>query len=179
MADSTSLQQHSKSGGVAKAFWVVVLVLGLILGAIAAIFGLASLIPGLGSLSTFAARFAPTVAPIAALVGLIVVFVGIMAVRRNRRRTGTVTTVLGGIGAVANIAVVIVLVGAITSAGGSVNLLTATFGLSAMDSGRPTATRCTTRQARGTTCPCRSTSRRIRRLDTDHYGRPRWRLDRG
>ena len=61
MADSTSLQQHSKSGGVAKAFWVVVLVLGLILGAIAAIFGLASLIPGLGSLSTFAARFAPTV----------------------------------------------------------------------------------------------------------------------
>lgn len=137
MADSTSLQQHSKSGGVAKAFWVVVLVLGLILGAIAAIFGLASLIPGLGSLSTFAARFAPTVAPIAALVGLIVVFVGIMAVRRNRRRTGTVTTVLGGIGAVANIAVVIVLVGAITSAGGSVNLLTATFGLSAMDSESP------------------------------------------
>ncbi|SDR72853.1 alpha/beta hydrolase fold [Brevibacterium sandarakinum] len=137
MTDSTSSLQHSERGGVAKVFRAVVFVLGLILGVIAAIFGLASLIPGPGPLSTVAARFAPTLAPIAALAGLIVLLIGIVAVRRGRRRTGAVTTVLGGIGAVANIAVVTVLVGAITSAGGSVNLLTATFGLSAMDAASP------------------------------------------
>lgn len=137
MTDSTSSLQHLERGGVAKVFRVVVLVLALMLGVIAAIFGLASLIPGIGPLSPFAARFAPTVAPIVALAGLLVLLVGIVAVRRGRRRTGAVATVLGGIGAVANIAVVIVLVGAITSAGGSVNLFTATFGLSAMDAASP------------------------------------------
>lgn len=137
MTDSKSSSQHSERGGVAKVFRAVVLVLALMVGVIAAIFGLTSLVPGLGPLSTGAARLAPTVAPIAALAGVIVLLVGIIAVCRGRRRTGAVTSVLGGIGAVANIAVVIVLVGAITSAGGSVNLFTATFGLSAMDAATP------------------------------------------
>ncbi|MDN5806241.1 MAG: alpha/beta hydrolase [Brevibacterium sp.] len=137
MTESTSSLQHSKLGGVSKVFRVVMLVLALMLGVIAAIFGLASLIPGLGPLSTVAARLAPTMAPIVALAGLIVLVVGIVAVRRGHRRTGAVATVLGGIGAVANIAVVIVLVGAITSAGGSVNIFAATFGLSAMDAATP------------------------------------------
>lgn len=137
MTDSTSSLQHSERGSVAKVVRVVVLVLALMVGVIVAIFGLASLIPGLGPLSPFAARFAPTVAPIVALAGLLVLLVGIVAVRRGCRRTGAVATVLGGIGAVTNIVVVIVLVGAITSAGGSVNLFTATFGLSAMDAESP------------------------------------------
>lgn len=137
MTDSTSSQQTSKRGGVAKIFRVVVLFIALMLGVIAAIFGLASLIPGVGPLSPFAARFAPTVAPIVALVGLIVLLVGILAMRKGHRRTGAVTTVLGGIGAATNIAVVVVLVGAITSAGGTVNLFTATFGLSAIDAASP------------------------------------------
>lgn len=137
MTDSTSSLQHSGRGGFAKLAWIVVLVLALILGVSCAVFGLASLIPGLGPLSSFAARWAPTAAPIVALTGLIVLLVGIVAVCRGRRRTGAVTTVLGGIGAVANIVAVIVLVGAITSAGGSVNLFTATFGLSAMDAASP------------------------------------------
>lgn len=137
MTDYTSSKQHSGRGGFAKLVRVIVLVIALILGLIVAIFGLASLIPGIGPLSSFAARWAPTVAPIVALIGLIILLVGIVAVCRGRRRSGAVTTVLGGIGAVTNIAVVIVFVGAITSAGGSVNLLTATFGMSAMDAASP------------------------------------------
>lgn len=137
MTDSTSSLQHSERGGFAKLSWVVALVIALILGVIAAIFGLVSLIPGIGPLSAFAARWAPTVAPIVALAGLIVLLVGIVAVRRGRRRSGAIATVLGGIGAVTNIAVVIVLVGAFTSAGGSVNIFSATFGLSAMDGASP------------------------------------------
>src|SRR5699024_7388351 len=95
--------------------------------------GVASLVPGLGPLSTVASRFAPTVAPLVALVGLIVLIVGIIAVLRGRRRTGAAATVLGAVGAAANLAVIIVLVGAITSAGGSVNMLTSTCSLSAID----------------------------------------------
>src|SRR5699024_12799168 len=55
-----------------------------------------------------------SVAPLVALVGLIVLFVGVIAVRRGRRRTGAAATVFGGVGAAANLAVIIVLVGAIT-----------------------------------------------------------------
>ncbi|WP_193070724.1 alpha/beta hydrolase [Brevibacterium sp. FME37] len=137
MAESTNSLPHSERGGFAKLFRAVVIAIALLLGMIVAIFGLASLISGIGPLSSFAARWAPTVAPIVALAGLIVLLVGIVAVRRGRRRSGAVVTVLGGVGAVTNIAVVIVLVGAITSAGGSVNLFTAAFGLSAMDAASP------------------------------------------
>lgn len=137
MTDSTRSSQHSVIRGVARTGLTVVLVLALVLGALSAIFGLASLIPGIGPLSSFAARFAPTVAPLVALAGLIVLVVGIVAVRRGRRPTGTVATVLGGVGAVANTAVIVVLIGAVVSAGGSVNLLTATFGLSAIDGATP------------------------------------------
>ncbi|WP_157929907.1 alpha/beta hydrolase [Brevibacterium epidermidis] len=70
-------------------------------------------------------------------MGLIVCVIGIAAVRRGFRRTGTATTVLGGVAAVTNVAVIIVLVSAISAAGGSVNLFTATFGLSAIDSASP------------------------------------------
>src|SRR5699024_11406857 len=114
MTDTTSPSQRSGPRAVAKAVWAVVLVLAIVLGMIAAIIGVASLVPGLGPLSTVASRFAPTVAPLVALVGLIVLFVGVIAVRRGRRRTGAAATVLGGVGAAANLAVIIVLVGAIT-----------------------------------------------------------------
>src|SRR5699024_4676003 len=87
--------------------------------------------------STVASRFAPTVAPLVALVGLIVLIVGIIAVLRGRRRTGAAATVLGAVGAAANLAVIIVLVGAVTSAGGSVNMFAATFGPSAIDKAKP------------------------------------------
>ena len=137
MTDSTSPSQRSGPRAVAKAVGGAVLVLAIVLGAIAAIIGVASLVPGLGPLSTVAFRFAPTVAPLVALVGLIFLVVGIIAVRRGRRRTGTAATVLGGVGAAANIAVIIVLVGAIVSAGGSVNMFPATFGLSAIDKAKP------------------------------------------
>ncbi|WP_209373463.1 alpha/beta hydrolase [Brevibacterium renqingii] len=137
MTDSTSSSQRSVPRGVGTAVWTAVLILALVMGVIAAIIGIASLVPGLGPLSPAAARFAPTVAPISALVGLIVLVVGIIAVRRGQRRTGAVASMLGGAGAAANLAVVIVLVGAITSAGGSVNLFTATFGLSAIDAAAP------------------------------------------
>src|SRR5699024_6286334 len=122
---------------VAKAVWAVALVLAIVLGVIAAILGGASLVPGLEPLSTVASRFAPTVAPLVALVGLIVLIVGIIAVLRRRPRTGAAATALGAVGAAANLAVIIVLVGAITSAGGSVNMSTATVGLSAIDKAKP------------------------------------------
>ncbi|UVI37481.1 alpha/beta hydrolase [Brevibacterium spongiae] len=137
MTDSTSSQRHPIPGGAAKMLWTVVLVLVLALGAIAVIIGLASLIPGLGPLSAAASKFAPTVAPIVALAGIIVLVVGILAARRGYRRTGTIAASLGGIGMVANIAVVMILISAITSAGGAVNLFTATFWLSAMDAAKP------------------------------------------
>jgi acetyl esterase len=137
MTDSTSSSQRSGPRAVAKAVWGAALALAIVVGVIAAIIGVASLVPGLGPLSTVASRFAPTVAPLVALMGLIVLLVGIIAVRRGRRRTGAAATVLGGVGAAANLAVIIVLVGAITSAGGSVNMFTATFGLSAIDTAKP------------------------------------------
>src|SRR5699024_12681947 len=140
MTDSTSPSQRSGPRAVAKAVGGAVLVLAIVLGAIAAIIGVASLVPGLGPLSTVAFRFAPTVAPLVALVGLIFLVVGIIAVRRGRRRTGTAATVLGGVGSAANIAVIIVLVGDIVSAGGYVNLFLLHPVWSAIASSRPDIT---------------------------------------
>lgn len=137
MNDSTSSSQPSGTQGLARTLRAAVLVLAIILGVIASIIGLASLIPGLGPLSSAAARFGPTAAPIVALVGLSVLVVGIIVVRRGRRITGALAAVLGGVGAGANLAVVTVLLVAVTSAGGSVNLFTATFGLSAVDAATP------------------------------------------
>ena len=111
--------------------------LALVFGAIAVVNGLASLIPGLGPVSSAAARFAPTIAPMATVVGAIVLGFGIVWLRRGRRWTGAVVTGFGVVSTIANLAVVIVLLVAITSAGGSVNLFTATFGLSAIDSASP------------------------------------------
>lgn len=137
MTGNKSSLRHSVPQSVAKTVRAAGLILALVLGVIAAVIGLASLIPGLGPLSSLAARWAPTVAPPTALVGLIVFVIGIAAVRRGIRRGGIATTVFGGVAAVTNVAVIIVLVGAISAAGGSVNLFTATFGLSAIDSASP------------------------------------------
>lgn len=137
MTGSKSSSQLTGPWSLAKTVWATGLILALVLGAISAVIGLASLIPGLGPLSPIAARWAPTVAPLAALAGLIVLVLGIAAVRRGCRRTGAVATVLGGVGTAANVAVIIVLVGAISAAGGTVNLFTATFGLSAINAGTP------------------------------------------
>ena len=137
MTGSKSSPQRSVPQRAGDTVQAAGLILALVLGAIAAVIGLASLIPGLGPLSPIAARWAPTVAPPIAVVGLIVCAIGIAAVRRGFRRTGTATTVLGGVTAVTNVAVIIVLVSAISAAGGTVNMFTATFGLSAINSASP------------------------------------------
>lgn len=137
MTGNKSSSQLSVSQNVAHTLRATGLILALMLGAISAVFGLASLIPGLGPLSPIASRWAPTVAPPVALAGLIALLIGIAAVRRGTRRTGAVAAVLGGVGTLGNFAVIIVLVGAISAAGGTVNLFTATFGLSAIDAATP------------------------------------------
>jgi acetyl esterase len=134
MTDSTTPRP---ARSVATAVWAAVMILAVVLGIAAVILGLTSLVPRVGAFSSSAARYAPSATPLAALVGLIVLVVGIVALARGRRRSGTVAAVLGGAGAAANIAVVTMLLVAITSAGGSVNLFAATFGLSSINEATP------------------------------------------
>ena len=127
----------STRGTLGKAFWFVTLTVALVLGAVSAVVGLATLIPGLGALSMAAALLAPNIAPLIAVLCLIVLLVGIFALRRGLRRSGRVAAILGGVGAATNIVTVGVIVGAVVSGGGSVNLFTATFGLSVMGAAGP------------------------------------------
>ncbi|NQX17332.1 alpha/beta hydrolase [Rathayibacter sp. VKM Ac-2857] len=135
--EKTTAGDDSARSTAAKVLWLIGLTVALALGAVATLIGIVSLIPGLGLLSMAGALLAPTVAPLVAVLGLVTLAIGLIAVRRGLRRSGGVTSILGGIAAVTNIFVVAVIVGAVVSAGGSVNLFTATFGLSAMGSSAP------------------------------------------
>ncbi|WP_148059165.1 alpha/beta hydrolase [Rathayibacter sp. PhB127] len=127
----------------------MVLVLALLLGVAAAVVGLATLVPGVGLLSMTAALLAPTIAPVLAMLGVIALVVGVLAFRRGLRRTGAAAAVLGGIGAATHITAVVVMVAAVASAGGTVNVATATFGLSAMGAATPDRTEAYTTSSSG------------------------------
>lgn len=126
-------------GPLSKVAWFIALTVAIVLAAVTAALGIATLIPGLGLLSSAASVLAPTIAPHLVLLGVTVLAIGYFAMRHGLKRSGLAAAAIGGVGLVTNIAVVSILAFAITGAGGSVNLLSATFGLSAMGAEEPDA----------------------------------------
>jgi acetyl esterase len=133
----------------ARAAWAVLMTLALLLVAIVAVVTIGALVPGLGLLSVVGNLVAPTLSPQLVLVGLVVAVIGVVARRRGLRRSGATAAALGVGGLVANVVVVGVLVDAVQQNGGSVDLVRATFGLSAMDSPAPDQVRTYDRTAAG------------------------------
>lgn len=131
---------ESRPKGVAKIAWVVGLGLLVTMGMIGALLGVVTLVPWLGIFSTVGSVLAPTIAPLLSVIGFVVLIVGIVAARQGFTRAGRVAAVLGGIGTLTNAVSVGVMVAAAHAAGGSVNLVSATFGLSGMSAAKPDKT---------------------------------------
>ena len=114
----------------AKVAWAVAMTLALLVVVVVAVITLGTLVPGLGLLSNVGNLLAGTFSPHFAIVALVVGAVGVLAWRGGIRRSGRIAAVLGAGTMIANVAIVSVLVGAISANGGTVDLAKATFGLS-------------------------------------------------
>ncbi|WP_161628688.1 alpha/beta hydrolase [Nocardiopsis salina] len=132
-----------------KVGWALLLVVSFVLIGAALLVTLGALIPGLGLLSVLGGLVAATVSPHFVLLGAAVSVVGLVARRRGLRKSGGAALGLGGIGLVSNAVIVAVLIGTVNQADGSVNLASATFGLSGISAADPDETHVYTRTESG------------------------------
>ncbi len=105
--------------------WFAVVLTALVLAAVVIAVELGAIVPGLGLLSATGSFSLPILGPVLVVAALPAVGLGLWRRRRGPRRTATAAAAAGTAGAVTGIVVIAIMMSAVSTDGGSVNMFRA------------------------------------------------------